>query len=331
MSPLISVIVPIYKVEPYLRRCLDSIVNQTYRNLEIILVDDGSPDKCPVMCDVWAKKDSRIKVVHKENGGLSSARNAGLDICSGQYICFVDSDDYISPDMCAYLLKLCLDRDADIAQIDFLEVDSDNVQPKDRCEQLKQYEEKEALNYLMKITTELGTNFVVWTCLYRKDLVKELRFREGKIYEDIDYKVKAFKNCRRLIQSNLQKYFYRQVAGSISNRGIKANECDMVEAANLVCELTCDEDYGEIKKLGNLKAVRAPLTILCKLAYYGVADDIVDKNKIICQCTLAVRRNINILVNSSIPFSRKVLAVLFCMNYRVAEMIIGVGRWLKMI
>ena len=92
---LISVIVPVYKVEKYLDRCVESIVNQTYKNLEIILVDDGSPDNCPAMCDAWAKKDSRIKVIHKENGGLSDARNAGMRLASGEYICFVDSDDWM--------------------------------------------------------------------------------------------------------------------------------------------------------------------------------------------------------------------------------------------
>ena len=96
MNSLISVIVPIYNVEKYLDKCVDSIINQTYKNLEIILVDDGSPDNCPQMCDDYAKKDSRIRVVHKENGGLSDARNAGMKVATGEYVSFIDSDDYIS-------------------------------------------------------------------------------------------------------------------------------------------------------------------------------------------------------------------------------------------
>ena len=95
MEPLISVIVPIYKVEEYLNRCVESLVNQTYKNLEIILVDDGSPDNCPEMCDRWAKQDKRIRVIHKKNGGLSDARNAGMRIATGEYIAFVDSDDLV--------------------------------------------------------------------------------------------------------------------------------------------------------------------------------------------------------------------------------------------
>ena len=102
---LISVIVPVYKVEQYLDKCVESIVNQTYRNLEIILVDDGSPDNCPAMCDGWAKRDYRIKVIHKANGGLSDARNAGIEVAQGEYICFVDSDDYLESNYLKELIE----------------------------------------------------------------------------------------------------------------------------------------------------------------------------------------------------------------------------------
>ena len=104
-SSKISVIIPVYNVEEYLDKCVTSVLNQTYKNLEIILVDDGSPDNCPKMCDEWAKKDKRIKVVHKKNGGLSDARNSGIEVCTGEYIGFVDSDDYIDKQMYKELLK----------------------------------------------------------------------------------------------------------------------------------------------------------------------------------------------------------------------------------
>lgn len=113
---LISVIVPVYKVEQYLNKCVESIVNQTYKNLEIILVDDGSPDACPQICDAWAQKDSRIKVIHKENGGASSARNAGLDAATGDYIAFVDGDDYLSAETYETLISFALKHGADIVR-----------------------------------------------------------------------------------------------------------------------------------------------------------------------------------------------------------------------
>ena len=115
MSALISVIIPIYKVEEYLAECIASVVCQTYTNTEIILVDDGSPDNCPQMCDEWACKDSRIKVIHKANGGISDARNAGIDAATGEYIAFVDSDDYIKPDMLKKLHSAICKENADIA------------------------------------------------------------------------------------------------------------------------------------------------------------------------------------------------------------------------
>lgn len=112
---MISVIVPVYKVEPYLDRCVRSIVEQTYTDLEIILVDDGSPDNCPAMCDAWAEKDNRIKVIHKQNGGLSDARNAGMDIASGDYLGFVDSDDWIAAEMYQVLYDMLQRDSSDIA------------------------------------------------------------------------------------------------------------------------------------------------------------------------------------------------------------------------
>ena len=115
MEDLISVIIPVFKVEDYIDECIISVINQSYKQLEIILVDDGSPDKCPELCDSWATKDNRIKVVHKCNGGLSSARNAGLDIARGDYISFVDSDDYIAPDMILNLYKCIIQNKTDIS------------------------------------------------------------------------------------------------------------------------------------------------------------------------------------------------------------------------
>ena len=120
MGELISVIIPIYNVEAYLDECIASVIAQTYSNLEIILVDDGSPDNCPQMCDEWAAKDSRIRVIHKENGGLSDARNAGIDIATGEYIAFVDSDDWIEPEMYEIMLAALKNENADICACNIL-------------------------------------------------------------------------------------------------------------------------------------------------------------------------------------------------------------------
>ena len=126
-TPLISVIVPVYRVEAYLERCVKSILSQTYKNLEVILVDDGSPDQCPAICDACAEKDARVKVIHQENKGLSGARNAGINAASGEYLAFVDSDDYVSPHFIEELYQLLQDTGCAIGQCRFSYVKGDGL------------------------------------------------------------------------------------------------------------------------------------------------------------------------------------------------------------
>ena len=127
MEDLISIIIPVYKVEKYIYKCIDSVLNQTYKNLEIILVDDGSPDKCPEICEEYAKKDNRIKIIHKKNGGLSDARNAGLKVATGKYIGFVDSDDYIEKDMYQVLYNNIIKTNSDISIVNLKEVKENEI------------------------------------------------------------------------------------------------------------------------------------------------------------------------------------------------------------
>ena len=123
MYDLISVIIPIYRVELYLKECIDSVLNQTYKNMEIILVDDGSDDNCPNICDAYKKKDSRIQVIHKKNGGLSDARNAGIEIAKGEYICFIDSDDVIHPSFLQILYEDLIETGSDMSICHYEKVD----------------------------------------------------------------------------------------------------------------------------------------------------------------------------------------------------------------
>ena len=186
---LISVIVPVYNVEKYLDRCIDSIVNQTYRNLEIILVDDGSPDNCPKMCDDWAKKDGRIKVIHKENGGLSSARNAGLDICIGEYIHFVDSDDWLELSCIELLLDACVQNGA------LLSVCGRYIIVHEKRNIDKNFSENQIMSTSNFVSNMLvGKNCDSSPCgkLYHKSLWVGIRFPHGRIYEDIAILYKLF-------------------------------------------------------------------------------------------------------------------------------------------
>lgn len=209
-NPLISVIVPVYKAEAYLEKSVKSIINQTYKNLEIILVDDGSPDRCGEMCDEFAKKDSRIRVIHKANGGQSSARNAALDIMAGDYVGFVDSDDWIEPNMYEHLYNLILKNNAQIsvcgAKLEYLngKVSYFNTDyPKNKT--IRQYDTIEALTENFnnsKITYSLCDK------LYESKIFSNLRFTEGKIYEDMEIIPKCLENADRIVYDPTPLYHY---------------------------------------------------------------------------------------------------------------------------
>ena len=181
---LISIIVPIYKVEKYLNKCVESLVMQTYKNLEIILVDDGSPDNCPIICDEWARKDARIKVIHKPNGGLSDARNCGIDVATGEYIMFVDSDDAITKNACEVLSKTLEKNNNDFVMgaVNLVNEGScpvDNVQAHFNEHY---YDREKVINEIYK--TSISYLVIACAKLYKRALFDNLRFKVGKLHED---------------------------------------------------------------------------------------------------------------------------------------------------
>lgn len=209
-EPLISVIVPVYKAEPYLQRCVDSIRNQTHSNLEIILVDDGSPDRCGEMCDAFARKDSRIRVFHKENGGQSSARNLGLDNMTGDYVGFVDSDDWIEPGMYERLYDLISTHDAQIAccgiQNNYPSGAVTYYNPEyPQDTQIRVYGKMEALLETMR---NVRITYSPCDKLYHKDIFKDLRMTEGKIYEDMEILPKCVEQAERIVYDPTPCYHY---------------------------------------------------------------------------------------------------------------------------
>ena len=210
-EPKISVIVPVYKVEPYLRKCLDSIVNQTYRNLQIILVNDGSPDKCGAICDEYAAGDRQIEVVHQENGGLSAARNTGLKLANGDYIGFVDSDDWIELDMYEYLLANALKYQADIAVCGRVERYKTYSVPRN-CANVRVLDTEMALELLLR---DAEVQNCVWDKLWRRELFDNIRFPVGRTFEDIAVAYKLFAKAEKVVCLPDIKYNYLQRQGSI--------------------------------------------------------------------------------------------------------------------
>ena len=208
----ISVIVPVYKVEPYLRRCVDSILAQTFPDIEVILVDDGSPDGCPAICDEYARLDKRVKVIHQKNGGLSAARNAGLDWVfansDSQWISFVDSDDWVHPQFLEYLHRAAVGNEVSISVCgysrDEQDVQSDRSTP---------YEPRRSTS--LQFYHEWVPFTVVWNKLYSRDLFAEVRFPIGKISEDGFVSYKLLYKCGQIMRIHAALYFYRQTPGSI--------------------------------------------------------------------------------------------------------------------
>lgn len=213
--PLISVIVPVYKVEAYLARCLESITGQTYGNLEIILVDDGSPDGSGAICDAWAAKDSRVKVIHKKNAGAGAARNTALDAASGEIISMIDSDDYLEPNMYAHLYSL-MEEGVDIAECGIRTTESDDLEMDDGSQaETKVYDVCDAMRLHIRdeIFCQTPPNK-----LYRRSTVGDIRFPEGNLIDDEFFTYKVIGNARKLARSSACMYAYRQQPGSAMHK-----------------------------------------------------------------------------------------------------------------
>lgn len=251
-SPLISVIVPVYKVEKYLDRCIQSIVDQTYTNLEIILVDDGSPDNCPMICDDWAAKDKRIKVIHKENGGLSDARNAGLEIAKGSIVSFVDSDDWIAPEMLERLIKSMRKDNSDIAACAVEMVWEDGRAGKllTVCEN-RVLEPQEAQDALLQETL---LKQPVWYKVYGRDTIRDIPFETGKYHEDVFWSYQAVGRAKRVSLIDYIGYYYTQRMGSIMSNEYSIKRLDAVEAYEKRCEYFEKRDV-ELGKKARIKLI----------------------------------------------------------------------------
>lgn len=228
-APLVSVIVPIYNVEQYLDKCLSSIVSQTYRNIEIILIDDQSPDDCASICEQWKQKDARIIVVHhQQNKGLAGARNTGLDICNGRYVTFVDSDDYISRNMVETLVHTSLESSADIVVCSAQQVNEDNSTVLQELTIPNMiYHGNEALREFLYCTGKIHDS--AWGKLYKTSIFQNppiLRFPNGLISEDFYVNAIAFYKSNIVQTISQQLYQYRMRAGSICHSDFSSHTYD---------------------------------------------------------------------------------------------------------
>lgn len=225
----ISIIVPIYNREKYLRQCIDSILNQTHTNLELILIDDGSEDDSSQICDEYGQKDARVIVKHQPNRGVSAARNAGLDLATGDYIAFVDSDDYIEERMYECLLSMLKSNDADMAICNLQQFDDEgNYYKKPTC--IKD-EITDGYAVLSRLTAKSDWAYVmVYNRLYKREIFKEIRYPVGKIREDEFIALPVYAMCEKIVITQDVYYFYRINGGSIMANVTSAKHLDVIEA-----------------------------------------------------------------------------------------------------
>lgn len=248
LKGLISIIVPIYKVEDYLDRCVQSILNQTYKNFELILVDDGSPDRCPELCDKWANKDERIKVIHKENGGLSDARNAGMGIASGEFIVFVDSDDWVSVSYLECMMKAMKETGCDIIECEIVRTEARGVSEDTTviaAGKAVVFQAEDALKHLIE---DDCFHQYVWNKLYKRSVIQDILFEKGKTNEDEFWTYQIFGNAATVGKIDITLYYYFQRDTSIMGAKYSLKRLDALEA-KLQRQKYVEDKYPKLKEI----------------------------------------------------------------------------------
>lgn len=245
-SPLlISVIIPVYNVKQSLRRCFESVAQQNYSSLDIILVDDGSTDGSEKLCDELAKQDKRVRVIHQKNQGLSAARNAGLAVMRGEYVTFVDSDDAVTKDLVNSLLQCCEKQKVKLAIASFAEV-MPNGWRKDFCAQNAEIEMLDCQTALKRMLCEEGFTMSAWGKLYHVDLFRDIRFPVGKLYEDVGTTYRAVLQCQRVAFLPLAKYDYYQNNTSIIHQDFSSQKLDLITLTDEMCDEILGQLQGEM-------------------------------------------------------------------------------------
>ena len=277
MDEKISVIVPVYNVEQYLERCVDSIINQTYKNLEIILVNDGSTDNSGKLCDELAKRDDRIRVIHKENGGLSDARNTGIEEAEADLIGFIDSDDYIDENMYELLIDNLRETNADLSMCGHYDVYNNVSEAQVTEKKTWTLSPEEAIKMVMeaKVLSVTAVNK-----LYKKSLFSDLKFNIGKIAEDAFIMIKLLDKCNIVVATNEKKYYYVHRENSITTQKFSTKFLNVIEAYEQNKEIIL-EKYPELKEVAQMRMNWAYFYVLDRLLLDKEYNDKKLENKLI--------------------------------------------------
>ncbi|MCD2502361.1 glycosyltransferase [Clostridium sp. NSJ-145] len=308
----ISVIVPVYNVEKYLEKCIISILGQTFKDFELILVNDGSTDSSGEICNKYKKIDERIKVIYQKNSGLSAARNAGLEMAKGDYIGFVDSDDYINNNMYETMFKLAQENNADIVQCKFKKFYNDFLEENEENNTNRIFNisnSEEALYKLLSIGDMNVQCVVAWNKLYKSNLFNDIRFPIAKIHEDEFTTYKLFDKSKKIVFCESEMYYYRQVDGSIMNSKFNKRRLHYLEALE---EQLC---YFENRNKEIYKEILIKYELNLKIYYFRVKSNIENNKEILKE----IRKKYYVVFkklceNNKFMLKRKLINILFLVS-----------------
>ena len=306
---MISVIIPVYNEEKYLSRCIDSVVNQTYTDIEVLLVDDASEDNSGAICDEYAKKDARIQVIHKEHSGISDTRNQGLERASGEFISFVDSDDYIAPDMLEVLHHLIIRYDSDISCCACYDV-FENHQVTHHleenefcCDRVKAFE---------FILRGMGLPSLC-NKLFKRSIIGDIRFPHGKVYEDCFFTPEVLCRIHRLAVTTKPLYFYNRRSNSITTKPFRQRDLDVIEAYNK-CYSMVRESCPEALCYAKFRLAYAYFAVLDKMLCLGNYKELPEYPEVV---KYLKKHTFSILCDSGFGWPRKVAALALLVNVKL--------------
>ena len=303
----VSVVVPIYKVENYLEKCVNSLLNQTLQDIEIILVDDGSPDRCGDMCEDFAQKDKRIKVIHKINGGLSDARNVGILAATSQYIGFVDSDDYVAVDMYEVLYNNMVQHDADISICGLYDCYKTKKIPQATGNEFLVLNNKEALGLALE-GRKLSVSAV--NKLYKRELFEEIKFPKGKLFEDAFTIPKVLARAKKVVLDPKPKYFYVHREDSITTSAFKPQDFNVVEAyeQNL---FFVEDKFQELRKQAEFRFLWSYMHVFDKMILSENFTDFENYNKVLSKLK---SQTFSVLKNPFFSLKRKFVSLVWLVS-----------------
>ncbi len=319
MEPLISIIVPVYNVESYLDQCVRSCISQTHTNLEILLVDDGSTDSSPEICDAWAQKDNRIRVIHQDNAGPTLARNTGQKSATGDYLTFIDADDWIDSTMCEYLLRILLEEDADISKIQAVHVHDEHMHAPQVSEKLRVYDREEYARRFFKIGSQ-SIEYYLWNKLYRRSTIDDQTFQGTyTVGDDVVDTYRIILKANKIVESRLPMYYYRMGSGMTNE--FKDSYFSLQDVWDEVYSIA-EEQAPQHLEYVRINQARIIFTILTQLAVSGKSDlPEYKENKE--RLLRKLHEDKCLLLNADIAASRKLLIRWFLFDYNTAAAVLS--------